>query len=157
MKHIELARSDSCWSPTGWQHRVRHKKAVDWSPWKYGYFGKNDLQTDEWEIECRPLFSEDQMTAAYETMRKERDHWKANHDNIVAAAQVLIERQDTPFERTHTYRAYVALQEQVDALRSCLENIRLFAARQRGEEWARTILRFCPPGSPLRKEQENGA
>ena len=38
--------------------------------------------------------------------------------------------------------------------RLCLENCRLFAARHRKEEWAKTILRFCAEGgatgSPLR-------
>jgi hypothetical protein len=38
--------------------------------------------------------------------------------------------------------------------RFCLENCRLFAARHRKEEWAKTILRFCEEagvkGSPLR-------
>jgi hypothetical protein len=38
--------------------------------------------------------------------------------------------------------------------RDALENCRLFAARHRKEEWAKTILKFCSeggaPGSPLR-------
>ena len=45
-----------------------------------------------------------------------------------------------------------ALKEHDDAL----ENCRLFAARNRNEEWAKTILRFCSEagitGSPLRAD-----
>jgi hypothetical protein len=42
--------------------------------------------------------------------------------------------------------------------RDALENCRLFAARHRKEEWAKTILRFCAEGgaagSPLRTAAE---
>lgn len=41
---------------------------------------------------------------------------------------------------------------------NALENCRLFAARHRKEEWAKTILRFCAEGgatgSPLRASQQ---
>jgi hypothetical protein len=42
---------------------------------------------------------------------KERDHWKANHANRVAASRVLIDRTDLPFERVRAYEKYVEMQE----------------------------------------------
>ena len=42
--------------------------------------------------------------------------------------------------------------------RDALENCRLFAARHRKEEWAKTILKFCAEGgaagSPLRENSD---
>jgi hypothetical protein len=59
------------------------------------------------------------------------------------------------------------LQEELAALKAqpaqgnSLENCRLFAARHRKEEWAKTILRFCAEGgavgSPLRDAQPSAA
>lgn len=48
-----------------------------------------------------------------DTVTKERDHWKANHDNRVKAARMLIEREDLPVERVRTYKDYIALQARV--------------------------------------------
>lgn len=76
----------------------------------FGHLGTADECGNEWNA----LISE------RDVLRRERDHWKANHDNRVAAAKVLLDRPDIPFERVHAYRAYVALQEQVDALRKQL-------------------------------------
>ena len=37
-------------------------------------------------------------------MTRDRDHWKANHDNQVKRARVLIERGDLPIERILCYQ-----------------------------------------------------
>lgn len=44
-------------------------------------------------------------------LEKERDHWKANHDNQVQLSQLLRDRPDLPVERTHAYRQFEALQK----------------------------------------------
>jgi len=61
------------------------------------------------------------------------------------------------FERITNFYEALATQDDLSALRAhdvALENCRLFAARNRNEEWAKTILRFCGEagiiGSPLR-------
>lgn len=40
----------------------------------------------------------------------------------------------------------LAAQAVIEQVTHALENIRLFAARHRNEEWAKTILRFCSEG-----------
>ncbi len=45
-----------------------------------------------------------------EEVRKERDHWKANHDNLASRARFLIERGDLPIERVRAYEELGALQ-----------------------------------------------
>ena len=44
---------------------------------------------------------------------KERDHWKANHDNRVAAARLLHYRLDLPLERVKAYEKYVEMQDRL--------------------------------------------
>lgn len=61
-----------------------------------------------------PLGWERQLAIALEagvlgTIHKERaraDAWKANHDNQVERARVLLERIDMPFERVAAYKKY---------------------------------------------------
>lgn len=57
-------------------------------------------------------------------------------------------------------RIYAACDEseQEDAARdAALENVRLFAARHRADDWAKTVLRFCSEagvkGSPSRSDE----
>jgi len=38
--------------------------------------------------------------------KQERDHWKANHDNQVERARLLIERDDLPIERIRAYQKH---------------------------------------------------
>ena len=57
-------------------------------------------------------------------LRAEVQHWKANHDNRVEAARVLIERNDLPFDRVPAYKHYLHLQEDVAALRAENESLR---------------------------------
>lgn len=59
-----------------------------------------------------------------ERLRAEVQHWKANHDNRVEAARVLIERNDLPFDRVPAYKHYLHLQEDVAALRAENESLR---------------------------------
>ncbi len=172
------------------------------------------------------LIEEDSMPVEIiERLKAERDHWKANHDNQVERARILIERPDLPVERVEAYKQWTMLKQdydlvwneleqrramvkelreendslktQLNATYGCedcpgipkltsrrvadaafkavfwdrpeffegqpaqsepLENIRLFAARHRKEEWAKTILRFCTDagctGNPLRDTQQ---
>ena len=46
-------------------------------------------------------------------MKKERDHWRANHDNQVALKLMLQDRRDLPADRTRAYRELERLQAQV--------------------------------------------
>lgn len=41
----------------------------------------------------------------------ERDHWKANHDNQVLRARLLIEREDLPLERVKAYQRMQELEK----------------------------------------------
>lgn len=41
---------------------------------------------------------------------KDRDHWKANHDNQVARARVLLDRPDMPLERVKAYDRILTLE-----------------------------------------------
>jgi len=53
---------------------------------------------------------------------KDRDHWKANHDNRVRAAKLLTERTDMPLERIGAYKHYVAALEANQKLRERAES-----------------------------------
>ena len=44
------------------------------------------------------------MAAEREALIRDRDHWKANHDNQVDRARLLIERTDMPVERVKAYQ-----------------------------------------------------
>lgn len=52
------------------------------------------------------------------------------------------------YEAVHQDLAPLAriLEADSQRMQSALENIRLYAARHRREEWARTVLRFCDEG-----------
>lgn len=68
----------------------------------------------------------------YEPLVKKQDadcaihHWKANHDNQVDKARVLMERTDLPLERTRAYKTIGRLQDAVTDLRN-----KLFEANKR--------------------------
>lgn len=44
---------------------------------------------------------------------KERDHWKANHDNQVKLKQIYMDRPDLPFDRTDAHRQLQELQKKL--------------------------------------------
>jgi len=52
-------------------------------------------------------------SAEIAALRKERDHWKANHDAQVSRARLLIERPDMPLERVSAYLELAALRERI--------------------------------------------
>lgn len=54
-------------------------------------------------------------------LERERDHWKANHDQQVERARVLMERTDMPVERTRAYQHMRTLQRLVDVQKMLLE------------------------------------
>lgn len=59
-------------------------------------------------------------------VQDERDHWKANHENQVQRARILIERDDLPLERVKAYERYSALEQDAAryaALRHALINV----------------------------------
>ena len=58
-------------------------------------------------------------------LKAEVNHWKANHDNQVAKARLLMDRPDLPVERTQAYKAFEAMQADNAALKA--ENERLKA------------------------------
>lgn len=55
------------------------------------------------------------LAAAFRDMEKARDHWKANCQNRVEAARLLIQRPDLPIERVAAYHELVELQVRADA------------------------------------------
>jgi chromosome segregation ATPase len=57
------------------------------------------------------------------------NHWKANHDNRVLAARMLIERDDLPLERINAYKDYIALQSREKQLREALSDLVIRANR----------------------------
>ena len=55
---------------------------------------------------------------------KQIKHWKANHDNRVEAARVLIDRTDMPLERVNAYKLILDLQEKVKELELSIAGLR---------------------------------
>jgi len=51
-------------------------------------------------------------------------HWKANHDNRVEAARILIERTDVPFERVQAYKRHIELQAENERLTQQVAELR---------------------------------
>lgn len=43
------------------------------------------------------------LLEVYDSLQKERDHWKANHDEMVARNALLRNRPDLPIERIRGY------------------------------------------------------
>lgn len=54
---------------------------------------------------------------AAEAPAKERDHWKANHENQVKRARILMERPDMPIERVNAYKHYSEMAANEQALK----------------------------------------
>lgn len=54
---------------------------------------------------------------AVEAPAKERDHWKANHENQVKRARILMERPDMPIERVNAYKHYSEMMANEQALK----------------------------------------
>ena len=74
------------------------------------YIGKQYKEIDELQNKVKEL--ESQVA-----------HWKSNHDNQVAKAALLLQREDLPVDRIPAYKEMERLQERVKQLES--ENIRL--------------------------------
>ncbi|CAJ8802332.1 Uncharacterised protein [Burkholderia pseudomallei] len=69
---------------------------------------------------CAEHFTEcadaiDHLLAEVEAAKREAAHWKANHDNQVARARVLIERTDMPLERVDAYKLIGTLRDELEA------------------------------------------
>lgn len=58
------------------------------------------------------------QTELHKRAISERDHWKANHANIVARSRILIDRQDLPIERVAAFHLIGKLQAELDALKA---------------------------------------
>jgi hypothetical protein len=67
-------------------------------------------------------------------LERERDHWKANHDQQVERARVLMERTDMPMERTRAYQHMRTLQRLVDVQKMLLEAFTGQLERPAGED-----------------------
>jgi hypothetical protein len=50
-------------------------------------------------------------------------HWKANHDNQVKRARILMDRPDLPLERVRAYELAVALMKEVAELKHKLSEL----------------------------------
>ncbi|MES2730012.1 MAG: hypothetical protein V4621_07980 [Pseudomonadota bacterium] len=66
---------------------------------------------------------------AIEKLIAERDHWKANHADMVKRAGLLSQRDDLPVDRLPAYREMEALQRAVQAKQAEID---------------RLMLEFCP-------------
>ncbi|WP_250519514.1 hypothetical protein [Caballeronia sp. NCTM1] len=62
-------------------------------------------------------------SAEIAALRKERDHWKANHDAQVSRARLLIERTDLPLERVRAYEELAALRERIAGMEKDAERM----------------------------------
>lgn len=51
----------------------------------------------------------------------QRDHWKANHENQVRRARILMERTDMPIERVAAYNRMIELEQQREQLQREVE------------------------------------
>lgn len=75
-------------------------------------------------------------------------------DGALPAVPVFVRQGD---EAEHLAMQIRTLAKRAAKLQAALDNCRLFAARSRNEDWAKTILRYCTDGgsisSPLRFEE----
>lgn len=69
------------------------------------------------------------INMAVEKLIAEREHWKANHADIVKRAALLSQRDDLPVDRLPAYREMEALQKTVQAKQAEID---------------RLMLEFCP-------------
>ena len=62
-------------------------------------------------------------------------HWKANHDNRVEAARLLIDRPDLPLERVKAYQAHIALQAKITEQAAEIARINRIASCGSVDSW----------------------
>lgn len=82
---------------------------------------KHDEEFEEWrkheELQQRDLDAAksqvDALCGANEKLKAEVNHWKANHDNQVAKARLLMDRTDLPVERVDAYKLVESLQAEL--------------------------------------------
>ena len=82
---------------------------------------KHDEEFEEWrkheELQQRDLDAAksqvDALCGANEKLKAEVNHWKANHDNQVAKARLLMDRPDLPVERVDAYKLVESLQAEL--------------------------------------------
>jgi len=80
-------------------------------------------------------------------MRKERDHWKANHDNMVVKNAILSQRPDLPLERIQACA-------ELDELRVLVDKL-IFAYQQEYLTLSRTEVKLIFSDVLIRREQWN--
>lgn len=94
---------------------------------------KKDIKVSGLSIKIPPDIAEIDMLVTHanrdmvlEVIRiaKERDQWKANHDNQVKLGRVLRDRLDMPLERVRAYNHMVAQQAKINALEAELKSLR---------------------------------
>jgi hypothetical protein len=79
----------------------------------------------------------DQWAERAESAERDRDHWKANHDNQVRRARVLLERTDMPLERVSAYKQLEEADIEIADLHDRLQEQRESAERELAEVRAR--------------------
>lgn len=72
---------------------------------------------------------QEQAVSTIQTLQAERDHWKANHADMVKRAALLSQRDDLPVDRLPAYREMEALQKTIQAKQAEID---------------RLMLEFCP-------------
>jgi hypothetical protein len=78
--------------------------------------GEIDMIDEQTEYEKRLLKRAEKAEAL-------ANHWRANHDNQVKRARILMDRPDLPLERVRAYELVVALTEEVAELKRKLSEL----------------------------------
>ncbi|EKD22642.1 MAG: hypothetical protein ACD_84C00026G0002 [uncultured bacterium] len=73
--------------------------------------------------EIKPDTRRDDLIKEVALLTKDRDHWKSNHDNQVQRARILIERTDTPLERTNAYAQIGELLTEKELLKARVKHL----------------------------------
>lgn len=100
------------------QQRDRAERALRAAGWTY------EEGAAEWKPPLGP--SSSPLLERIDQLEAQRDHWKANHENQVRRARILIERTDMPIERVSAYNRMLELEQQRDQLLTALEELRDF-------------------------------
>lgn len=77
-------------------------------------------------------------------LEKERDHWKANHKNVIEQLRLFKQRPDLPVDRLPAYQRLVELQEQVERLKREWDTLETRAiAAEENEAVTKEFLETC--------------
>jgi DNA repair exonuclease SbcCD ATPase subunit len=96
--------------------------------------GMTKLSADLQEALSREAKDYNELVDELSKVQADRDHWKANHDQMVARKALLEQRPDLPVDRIPAYKEMERLQSELAAVRQELEEAKRDAERYR---WTR--------------------